>query len=280
MTAKAPNSVYATLGSEVHEQMFRSGGQSDAKPPGLNFQASLNLKFRGVFVDYRGKLIRGTCLKGKTARQHAIEQQRETHEFELEKLRLESELHKLWLETKSIRSNFRWRSCAEDPKKMSSNYRISVVRAEDHVRETSPAVLMAKATIPVTIPIKEEKEIDELRVVLFKVKGEQEMVNAAIDTGAQIPVIRADVVEGQSIDNRGTIQITSTFEEHEMGELKSSNMEINDLRHGVVPVSKNLVNDMLICSSDYEGLIENSQLVCNPAILQVSSKKEIINSVN
>ncbi|GFY79051.1 protocadherin-like wing polarity protein stan [Trichonephila inaurata madagascariensis] len=76
-------------------------------------------------------------------------------------------------------------------------------------------------------------------------------------------------------------QITSAFGEHEMGELKGSNMEMNDLRHGVVPVSKNLVNDMLICSSEYEELMENSQLVRNPAILRVSSKKEgIINSVN
>ncbi|GFY53028.1 hypothetical protein TNIN_494421 [Trichonephila inaurata madagascariensis] len=58
-------------------------------------------------------------------------------------------------------------------------------------------------------------------------------------------------------------------------------MEINDPRHGFVPVSKKLVNDMLIFSSDYEGLTENSQLVRNPAILRVSSKKEeIINSTD
>ncbi|GFU10970.1 hypothetical protein TNCV_2934551 [Trichonephila clavipes] len=122
--------------------------------------------------------------------------------------------------------------------------------------ETSPAVLMAEATIPVTTPIKEEKGMDDLRVVYVKVKGEQEMVNAVIDTGAQMPVVRPDVVEGQSINNRGSIQITSAFGEHEMGEVKDSNMELNDFRHGVVPVSKNLVNDMLICSSDYEVLIE------------------------
>ncbi|GFS50661.1 hypothetical protein TNIN_473141 [Trichonephila inaurata madagascariensis] len=58
-------------------------------------------------------------------------------------------------------------------------------------------------------------------------------------------------------------------------------MEIRDPRHGVMHISKKLVNNMLICSSDYEGLIENSQLVRNPAILPVSSKKEeIINSIN
>ncbi|GFS50659.1 hypothetical protein TNIN_473131 [Trichonephila inaurata madagascariensis] len=156
--------------------------------------------------------LRKNASKGKKrkniTRQHAISQQRETHEFELEKLRLESELHKLRLETESIRSNVRRASCADDPKKTSSNYRISIVKAEKHVKGTS-AVLMAEATIPETTPIKEEKEIDELRFV--HVKGEQEIVNAAIDTGVQVSVVRADVVEGQSINNRGTIQITSAF---------------------------------------------------------------------
>ncbi|GFV63307.1 hypothetical protein TNCV_1374041 [Trichonephila clavipes] len=138
---------------------------------------------------------------------------------------------------------------------------------------------MAEATIPVTTPIKEEKGMDDLRVVY--VKGEQEMVNAVMDTGAQMPVVRPDVVEGQSIDNRGSIQITSAFGEHEMGEVKDSNMELNDLRHGVVPVSKNLVNDMLICSSDYEVLIENSQMIRNPAKLREPSKEEgIISSTD
>ncbi|GFW51587.1 hypothetical protein TNCV_4212651 [Trichonephila clavipes] len=202
----------------------------------------------------------------------------QTRDFKLEKQRLEPELHKLWLETESIRSNVIRTSYAEDPKKISSNYRISIGRAEEHVRETSPAVLMAEATVPVTTPTKEGKGIDDLRVVHVKVKGEQEMVNAVIDTGAQMAVVRADVVEGQSIDNRGSTQITSALGEYEMGELKGSNMEMNDLRHGVVPISKHLVNDMLICSSDYEGLIENSQLVRNPAILQEPSKEEgIIN---
>ncbi|GFV35931.1 hypothetical protein TNCV_2866901 [Trichonephila clavipes] len=133
-------------------------------------------------------------------------------------IRWESELNQLRLEIESIRSNVRRTSCVEDRKKTSSNYRISIGRAEEHVRETSPAVLMAEATIP-TIPIKEEKGMDDLRC------------------------------QGQG--------------------------------HGVVPVPKNLVNDMLICSSDYEGLIEISQMVRNPAILREPSKEEgIINSVN
>ncbi|GFW21264.1 uncharacterized protein TNCV_3774751 [Trichonephila clavipes] len=140
---------------------------------------------------------------------------------------------------------------------------------------------LKKRTEFLTTPIKEEKGMDDLRVVHVKVKGEQEIMNAVIDIGAQMPVVRADVVEGQHIDNRGSIQITSAFGEHEMGEVKSFNMEINDLRRGVVPISKNLVSDMLICSSDYEELIENSQLIRNPAILREPSKEEgIINSTD
>ncbi|GFY20322.1 hypothetical protein TNCV_209541 [Trichonephila clavipes] len=151
----------------------------------------------------------------------------------------------------------------------------------EHMRETSPAVLMAEATIPVTTLSKKENGMDDLRVVYVKVKGEQEMANAVMDTGAQMPVVRPDVVEGQSIDNRGSVQVTSAFGEHEMGEVKDSNMELNDLRHGVVPVSKNLVNDMLICSSDFEGLIENSQMIRNPAKLREPSKEEgIISSTD
>ncbi|GFX63552.1 hypothetical protein TNCV_105591 [Trichonephila clavipes] len=96
----------------------------------------------------------------KIARQHAIQQ-----------LRWESELNELRLEIESIRSNVKRTSCAEDRKKTSSNYRISIGRAEEHVRETSPAVLMAEATIPVTTPIKEEKGMDDLRGCLRQGQG-------------------------------------------------------------------------------------------------------------
>ncbi|GFU92613.1 hypothetical protein TNCV_4795411 [Trichonephila clavipes] len=41
-----PNSVYATLGLDVHEQIFRSDGQLDAKLPALSSQASLILIYR------------------------------------------------------------------------------------------------------------------------------------------------------------------------------------------------------------------------------------------
>ncbi|GFT46436.1 hypothetical protein TNCV_1566581 [Trichonephila clavipes] len=139
--------------------------------------------------------------------------ERETEEkspgstYAIQQLRWESELNELRLQIESIRSNVKRTSCAEDRKKTSSNYRISIGRAGEHMRETSPAVLMAEATIPVTTPIKEEKGMDDLRVVHVKVKGEQGILNAAIETGTQIPAVTEDVVEGQSVDNKGQFKL-------------------------------------------------------------------------
>ncbi|GFU39477.1 hypothetical protein TNCV_5011301 [Trichonephila clavipes] len=169
-----------------------------------------NIELRNIIIgskDYEEEFVRDQLSvileerferesEEKIARQLAIEEEKIARQHAIQQLRWESELNELRLEIE-----------------------ISG-RAEEHVRETSPAVLMAEATIPVTTPIKEEKGMDDLRVVHVKVKGEQEMVNAVIDTGAQMPVVRPDVVEGQSIDNRGSIQITSAFGEHEMGEIK------------------------------------------------------------
>ncbi|GFU70523.1 hypothetical protein TNCV_2511791 [Trichonephila clavipes] len=93
------------------------------------------------------KIARQLAIEEKIARQHAIQQ-----------LRWESELNELRLEIESIRSNVKRTSCAEDRKKTSSNYRISIGRAEEHVRETSPAVLMAEATIPVTTLSRKKRE--------------------------------------------------------------------------------------------------------------------------
>ncbi|GFS88479.1 retrovirus-related Pol polyprotein from transposon opus [Trichonephila clavipes] len=68
----------------------------------------------------------------------------------------------------------------------------------------------------------------------------------------------------------------SAFGEREVTELKIFNLKIDDSRHGVVPimcaVSKRLVNDMLVCSSAYEALLENVQFIHNPANSYVSSR--------
>ncbi|GFW19840.1 uncharacterized protein TNCV_3561431 [Trichonephila clavipes] len=41
-----PTSTFVTLGAGVHVQMFRTSGQSDAKPPVFSSQASLVLIYR------------------------------------------------------------------------------------------------------------------------------------------------------------------------------------------------------------------------------------------
>ncbi|GFQ64298.1 hypothetical protein TNCT_356861 [Trichonephila clavata] len=61
-----------------------------------------------------------------------------------------------------------------------------------------------------------------------------------------------------------------------MTELKIFNLKVHDSRHGEVLImcamSKKLVNEMSICYSAYEALLEKVQFVCNPANSYVSSR--------
>ncbi|GFW96235.1 retrovirus-related Pol polyprotein from transposon opus [Trichonephila clavipes] len=165
---------------------------------------------------------------------------------------------------------------AKNHKKTSPTRQINAVETNERFQEQSSAILTAKVAIPVYSPAKEDEKIDELQFV--HIKCGNEILKAVIDTGAQISVVRADVVEGQSVDSGGTIQIMSAFGEREVTELKIFNLKIDDSRHGVVPimcaVSKRLVNDMLVCSSAYEALLENARAVYshNPANSYVSSR--------
>ncbi|GFU62596.1 transposon Ty3-I Gag-Pol polyprotein [Trichonephila clavipes] len=92
---------------------------------------------------------------------------------------------------------------AKNHKKTSPIRQINAVETNERFQEQSSAILTAKVAIP-----------------------------AVIDTGAQISVVRADVVEGQSVDSGGTIQIMSAFGEREVTELKIFNLKIDDSRHG------------------------------------------------
>ncbi|GFU03967.1 retrovirus-related Pol polyprotein from transposon opus [Trichonephila clavipes] len=163
---------------------------------------------------------------------------------------------------------------AKNHKKTFPTRQINAVETNERFQEQSSAILTAKVAIPVYSPAKEDEKIDELQFV--HIKCGNEILKAVIDTGAQISVVRADVVEGQSVDSGGTIQIMSAFGEREVTELKIFNLKIDDSRHGVVPimcaVSKRLVNDMLVCSSAYEALLENVQFIHNPANSYVSSR--------
>ncbi|GFV03952.1 hypothetical protein TNCV_915771 [Trichonephila clavipes] len=72
---------------------------------------------------------------------------------------------------------------------------INAVETNERFQEQSSAILTAKVAIPVYSPAKENEKIDELQFV--HIKCGNEILKAVIDTGAQISVVRADVVEGQ-----------------------------------------------------------------------------------
>ncbi|GFX71141.1 hypothetical protein TNCV_3649061 [Trichonephila clavipes] len=104
--------------------------------------------------------------------------------------------------------------------------------------------------------------IDDLQLV--DIKCGQTSIKAVIDTGAQISVLRKDLIDKGCGEGEGTIQIISAFGEKEIAALKLFNLKIDDGKHGSVPimcaVSKKLVNDMLISATAYEILLENVQL--------------------
>ncbi|GFT59744.1 hypothetical protein TNCV_146451 [Trichonephila clavipes] len=105
-------------------------------------------------------------------------------------------------------------------KKTPPTRQINAVETNERFQEQSSAILTAKVAIP-----------------------------AVIDNSAQISVVRADVVEGQSVDSGGTIQIMSAFGERS-NRIEDFQPENRRPRHGVVPimcaVSKRLVNDMAV----------------------------------
>ncbi|GFW35849.1 retrovirus-related Pol polyprotein from transposon opus [Trichonephila clavipes] len=115
---------------------------------------------------------------------------------------------------------------AKNHKKTSPTRQINAVETNERFQEQSSAILTAKVAIPVYSPAKEDEKIDELQFV--HIKCGKEILKAVIDTGAQISVVRADVVEGQSVDSGGTIQIMSAFGEREVTELKIFNLKIDD----------------------------------------------------
>ncbi|GFY25298.1 uncharacterized protein TNCV_2484181 [Trichonephila clavipes] len=95
---------------------------------------------------------------------------------------------------------------------------INAVETNERFQEQSSAILTAKVAIPVYSPTKEDEKIDKLKFV--RIKCGNKILKAVIDTGAQISMIRADVVEGQSVDSGGTIQIMSAFGKREVTEFK------------------------------------------------------------
>ncbi|GFV43798.1 hypothetical protein TNCV_1658441 [Trichonephila clavipes] len=101
-----------------------------------------NIELRNIIIgskDYEEEFVRDQLSvileerferesEEKIARQLAIEEEKIARQHAIQQLRWESELNELRLEIESIRSNVKRTSCAEDRKKTSSNYRISIGR--------------------------------------------------------------------------------------------------------------------------------------------------------
>ncbi|GFV85375.1 hypothetical protein TNCV_3772001 [Trichonephila clavipes] len=155
------------------------------------------------------------------------------------------------------------RECPKNTRKTPPhNARSNIITAKGTELEKTKEVVTARVSIPVSVPINTRNGIDDLQLV--DIKCGQTSIKAVIDTGAQISVLREDLIDKGCGEGEGTIQIISAFGEKEIAALKLFNLKIDDGKHGSVPimcaVSKKLVNDMLISSTAYEILLENVQL--------------------
>ncbi|GFR19237.1 CCHC-type domain-containing protein [Trichonephila clavata] len=181
---------------------------------------------------------------------------REQQEFEKENQRLDREfqLEKLRTFGSGMPENTR--------KTPPRNARSNTITAKGTELESTKEVVTARVSILVSVPINTRNGIDDLQFV--DIKCGQTSIKAVIDTGAQISVLREDLIGKDCGEGEGTIQIISAFGEKEIAALKLFNLKIDDGKHGSVPimcaVSKKLVNDMLISATAYEILLENVQL--------------------
>ncbi|KAG8176545.1 hypothetical protein JTE90_014889 [Oedothorax gibbosus] len=130
------------------------------------------------------------------------------------------------------------------------------------IEEGAPHILTAKISVPVSTPIDHKEKINELKRISLKCGTN--VIEGIVDTGAQISVIRADLISDLLCDGAGKIKIVSAFGETELAQLKVIHMKINDGRHGEVPItcaiSEKLVSEMLVSWSAFEALNANIEL--------------------
>ncbi|GFR26053.1 CCHC-type domain-containing protein [Trichonephila clavata] len=204
-----------------------------------------------------------TILKQQEFENRRLREQQEMvlkqQEFEKEKERLDREF-----QTEKLRlENERLRGLTSSPE-AKENYIAgsNIITAKGTELESTKEVVTARVSIPVNVPINTRNGIDDLQLV--DIKCGQTSIKAVIDTGAQISVLREDLIGKDCGEGEGTIQIISAFGGKEIAALKLFNLKIDDGKHGSVPimcaVSKKLINDMLISATAYEILSENVQL--------------------
>ncbi|GFY56727.1 retrovirus-related Pol polyprotein from transposon opus [Trichonephila inaurata madagascariensis] len=127
------------------------------------------------------------------------------------------------------------RECPKNTRKTPPRYaRSNIITAMGSELEFIKEVVTARVSIPVSVTINTKNGIDDLRLV--DIKCEQMSIKAVIDTGAQISVLREDLIGKGCEECEGTIQIISAFGEKEIAALKPFNLKIDDGKHGSVPI--------------------------------------------
>ncbi|GFV37152.1 retrovirus-related Pol polyprotein from transposon opus [Trichonephila clavipes] len=155
------------------------------------------------------------------------------------------------------------RECPKNTRKTPPrNARSNIITAKGTELELTKEVVTARVSIPVSVSINTRNGIDDLQLV--DIKCGQTSIKVVIKTGAQISVLRKDLIGKVCGEGEGTIQINSAFGEKEIAAPKLFNLKIANVKHRSEPimcaVSKNIVNDMLISATTYEILLENVQL--------------------
>lgn len=134
----------------------------------------------------------------------------------------------------------------------------NLVKSNKQDPDTGNSVLTAK----VNVPMKTSGNVEQLQLV--DIQCGSKTLKGIIDSGAQISVVREDLVSDEFFEGEGRIVIESAFGEKEMTPLRIFYMKIADGTHGLVPitcaVSKKLVNDLLLSTSAFEELKENLEL--------------------
>ncbi|GFQ65250.1 CCHC-type domain-containing protein [Trichonephila clavata] len=73
--------------------------------------------------------------------------------------------------------------------------------------------------------------------------------------------VRADLVKDIESTGEGKIKLISAFGDSDVAPLRTFNIKIDDRWHDAIPitcaVSKKLVNDMFVCQTAYEALLES-----------------------
>ncbi|GFY71433.1 retrovirus-related Pol polyprotein from transposon opus [Trichonephila inaurata madagascariensis] len=104
-----------------------------------------------------------------------------------------------------------------------------------------------RVSVPVSVPINTRNGIDDLQLV--DIICGQTSIKAVIDTGAQVSVLREDLIGKGCGEGEGTIQIISAFGEKEIANLKLFNLKIDDGKHESVQIMFSVSKKL----RDFEG---------------------------